>query len=75
MENIDKKNEYQNKQIPEYWIFDPENNKLFILNLVNCKYNFNEFNDNQIIIYQTFPHLKLTVKQILLSDNNIDNRS
>ncbi len=64
---IDKKIEYQNKQIPEYWIVDPEKNKISILSLVNREYEVNEFTDNQIIVSETFPKLTLTVEQILLS--------
>ena len=64
---IDKKIEYQNKQIPEYWIVDTEKNKISILSLVNREYEVNEFTDNQIIVSETFPNLTLTVEQILLS--------
>ncbi len=64
---IDKKNEYQDKKIPEYWIVDPQGNKISILSLVNSEYEVNGFTDNQIIVSKTFPNLELTVEQILLS--------
>lgn len=64
---IDKKNEYKNKQIPEYWIVDPQENKISILSLVNSEYEVNEFTDKQIIVSKTFPNLALTVEQILVS--------
>lgn len=66
-DHVNKKIEYQNKQVPEYWIVDPEENKIAILSLVNNEYEMNEFTDNQTIVSETFPNLKLTVKQIVLS--------
>lgn len=59
-----KKDEYQAKKIPEYWIVDPLTDKVLVLLLVNNRYEATEFTANQQIISFTFPKLVLTAKQV-----------
>lgn len=59
-----KRSEYAVREIPEYWIIDPELEKVSILSLVSGFYEVVEFQDNQQIKSFLFPDLVLTVKQI-----------
>lgn len=59
-----KRSEYAVREIPEYWIIDPENKKVSILLLVSGFYEVTEFTEEQEIKSSLFPQLKLTVKQI-----------
>ena len=60
-----KRCEYSVVGIPEYWIIDPEENKVTVLLLVEGLYEEIEYRDNDRVISQTFPELNLTVGQIL----------
>ncbi|EAW35297.1 hypothetical protein L8106_16209 [Lyngbya sp. PCC 8106] len=51
--------------IPEYWIFDPTQQKVVILNLVEGLYEQVELKENDRIDSQIFPELALTVEQVL----------
>ncbi|EAZ91439.1 Uma2 family endonuclease [Crocosphaera chwakensis] len=59
-----KRSEYAVREIPEYWIIDPEAKKVSILLLVSGFYEVTEFTEEQEIKSSLFPELKLTVKQI-----------
>jgi Uma2 family endonuclease len=59
-----KRSEYAVREIPEYWIIDPEAQKVSILWLVSGFYEVREFVGEQSLKSSLFPELKLTVKQI-----------
>jgi Uma2 family endonuclease len=52
------------REIPEYWIIDPEIEKISVLLLVSGFYEVTEFTGEQEIKSLLFPELKLTAKQI-----------
>ncbi len=68
--------DYEEMGIPEYWIVDyaalggrnfignPKQPTITICNLVDGEYQISKFQDNAIIISQTFPELNLTPNQI-----------
>ena len=60
-----KRSEYAAREIPEYWIVDPIENKVSVLLLVNGYYEQTEFRGSESIISQTFPELALTVEEVL----------
>ncbi|UXE58720.1 MAG: Uma2 family endonuclease [Woronichinia naegeliana WA131] len=59
-----KRSEYAVREIPEYWIIDPEIEKVSVLLLVSGFYEVTEFTDEQEIKSLLFPKLKLTVQQL-----------
>ena len=59
-----KRSEYAVREIPEYWIIDPETEKILILLLVSGFYEVTEFIGEQEIKSLLFPELKLTAKQV-----------
>jgi Uma2 family endonuclease len=52
------------REIPEYWIIDPEIEKVSVLLLVSGFYEVTEFTNEKEIKSLLFPELKLTAKQI-----------
>ncbi len=59
-----KRSEYAVREIPEYWIIDPDNKKVSILFLVSGFYEVTEFTEEHEIKSSLFPELKLTANQI-----------
>jgi Uma2 family endonuclease len=59
-----KRSEYAVREIPEYWIIDPETEKISVLLLVSGFYEVTEFTGKQEIKSLLFPELKLTSKQV-----------
>jgi Uma2 family endonuclease len=59
-----KRSEYAVREIPEYWIVDPEAQKISVLLLVSGFYDMTEFTGEQKIKSLLFPELKLTPKQV-----------
>ncbi len=59
-----KRSEYAVREIPEYWIIDPETQKVSILLLVSGFYEVTEFTEEQEIKSSLFPELKLIANQI-----------
>lgn len=59
-----KRSEYAVREIPEYWIIDPQELKVSVLLLVDGFYEVTEFTNKQKIISQTFPKLQLTVDRV-----------
>jgi Uma2 family endonuclease len=59
-----KRSEYAVREIPEYWIIDPETEKISILLLVSGFYEVTEFIGEQEIKSLLFTELKLTAKQV-----------
>ncbi len=62
---IEKKAEYEQLGIAEYWIVDPQAQLVTLLLLVNGSYQATEFTGNQQIVSPTFPELELTAAQVL----------
>ncbi|NEP57794.1 MAG: Uma2 family endonuclease [Symploca sp. SIO2G7] len=62
---IEKKQQYERRGIPEYWIVDPIARLVTVLVLVNGKYQATEFSGSQRIVSQIFPGLELTAAQVL----------
>ena len=60
-----KVSEYSVVGIPEYWIVDPTEQKIVILNLVEGLYEQVEYRGNDRIVSQIFPELALTVERVL----------
>ncbi|NES20801.1 MAG: Uma2 family endonuclease [Symploca sp. SIO3E6] len=62
---VEKRQQYENRDIPEYWIIDPQAQLVVVLLLINGRYQATEFSGNQRIISQIFPKLELTAAQVL----------
>lgn len=60
-----KRADYENLEIPEYWIVDPQENQILIHQLVNSHYRVRKHKDVERIISPTFPTISLTAAQIL----------
>ncbi len=61
----DKREQYQNRGIPEYWLINPEYQAITVLELRNGKYaEIGCFQGNNRINSPTFPSLSLTAQQI-----------
>jgi Uma2 family endonuclease len=61
----EKRLEYADRGIPEYWIIDPIAAVVLVLTLEDTKYQEQKYQGKQFIISSTFPNLNLTVEQIL----------
>ena len=62
-----KRVEYNVRDIAEYWIVDPLEQKITVCSLVEGLYEAVEFTSNDPIVSQLFPALQLTVNQVLQS--------
>ncbi len=62
---IDKRIEYAARDIPEYWIVDPIEQVVLVLNLQNGDYVSRSFTGEVTIVSSTFPTLSITAKQVL----------
>lgn len=60
-----KRTEYAGRHIPEYWIADPINQKVTVLEWVNGLYEEQVYQGNQVILSPLFPDLTLTAAQVL----------
>ncbi|MBW4615924.1 MAG: Uma2 family endonuclease [Desmonostoc vinosum HA7617-LM4] len=60
-----KRSEYAARGIAEYWIVDPQTNKIAVLTLVDGFYEATKFIGNTAIVSTIFPELQLTAQQIL----------
>jgi Uma2 family endonuclease len=60
-----KRSEYAARGIAEYWIVDPENERVVVLTLVDGLYEEAVYRDSDLIISPIFPTLELTTKQVL----------
>jgi Uma2 family endonuclease len=61
----DKRAEYAERGIPEYWIADPIAQVVLVLTLAGGEYQEQRFTGNQVIASPTFPAFALTVEQVL----------
>jgi Uma2 family endonuclease len=63
---IAKRIQYQDCCIPEYWIVDPQNQTILILELVGNSYiTFGEFKEDDLLRSPTFGQLELRIIDIL----------
>lgn len=60
-----KRSEYAALEVPEYWIVDPQENKITVLVLNEGLYEETIFTEEEIIISSIFTKLELTAKQVL----------
>ncbi len=60
-----KRADYENLEIPEYWIVDPQTNQILIHQLVNGHYRSRKYQEAERIISPTFPEITFTTAQIL----------
>jgi Uma2 family endonuclease len=65
---IDKRDEYEKRGIPEYWLVDPIAGLVILFNLVDGAYQATEFRGAQAIVSLGFPGITLTAEQILTAD-------
>ncbi|WP_392477694.1 Uma2 family endonuclease [Nostoc sp. C110] len=69
-----KRSEYAARGIAEYWIVDPQMNRVTVLILVDGFYEETRFAGNTAIASTIFPELQLTVEQVLnAGESNISN--
>ncbi|NER35971.1 MAG: Uma2 family endonuclease [Oscillatoria sp. SIO1A7] len=63
---VTKRNEYENAEIPEYWIVDPKKNRVRIYSLTGEEgYSFVDFTKGAQIVSSQFPNLVLSVEEML----------
>ncbi len=67
-----KRSEYAVRGIPEYWIVDPDQKKVTILNLVEGFYDETAFEGEQPLVSATFPQITLTPNQLLFQHDQVD---
>jgi len=60
-----KRSEYAARGIGEYWIVDPERDRVVVLTWVDGLYEEAVYQDDERLVSQTFPTLELTAKQVL----------
>ncbi|MBD2302618.1 Uma2 family endonuclease [Nostoc sp. FACHB-190] len=60
-----KRSEYAARGIAEYWIVDPQSNKITVLTLIDGLYEESIFVGNAVIVSSIFSQLELTAEQIL----------
>jgi Uma2 family endonuclease len=65
---IDKRDEYEARGIPEYWLVDPIAGLVVIFSLSGGTYESAEFRGAQPIVSVGFPDLGLTAEQILTAN-------
>ena len=63
-----KRVEYNILNIPEYWVIDPLDNSITLLQLIDDLYEAQCFTGNTLIPSPTFPELSLTADQILTAE-------
>jgi Uma2 family endonuclease len=57
--------EYADRNIPEYWIVDPDREWVVVGTLQDGAYAFKTFGQQQAIVSQAFPELIFTAEQVL----------
>jgi Uma2 family endonuclease len=67
---LDKRNQYEWRGIPEYWIVDPQDSCVTVLSMVKGNYVETIFDKSQTVVSPIFAELALTVEAILSALNN-----
>jgi Uma2 family endonuclease len=62
-----KRDEYEARGIPEYWLIDPDRAIVKIGTLSKGIYKFQDFTGDNLLVSANFPLLKLTAEQILMA--------
>jgi len=62
---VEKRSEYAERNIPEYWLIDPEASLVVVLTLDRKTYQTHEFRGSDRVMSRAFPDLMLTAQQIL----------
>ncbi|MEG4284569.1 Uma2 family endonuclease [Microcoleus sp. A006_D1] len=63
---ISKRSQYAARNIPEYWIVDPQEQMVAVLRLESGEYvEVGVFQGEQTLVSPTFPQLNLTARQVL----------
>jgi Uma2 family endonuclease len=62
---VEKRREYAERTIPEYWIIDPQRQVVVVLTLQGQVYQEQQFTGQMAIVSPTIPELALTAEQIL----------
>ena len=62
---LDKRNQYEWRGIPEYWIVDPQEGCVTVLAMVEGAYTETVFNQGDTVVSPTFPQWPLTVEEML----------
>ncbi|MEO1297985.1 MAG: Uma2 family endonuclease [Cyanobacteria bacterium J06636_16] len=65
---VEKRKQYEQRQIPEYWIVDATAQKVTILTLKGRRYAEQVYTGQDKIISATFPALELTAEQVFARD-------
>jgi Uma2 family endonuclease len=61
----EKRNQYEWRGIPEYWIVDPDQNQVVVLALTDHGYDETLFSGDVVVISPTFPQWSLTAAAML----------
>lgn len=64
-DSIEKRREYAERGIPEYWLINPERQVVLVLTLQGQTYQEQRFTGQTAIISPTFPNLNLTADRLL----------
>jgi Uma2 family endonuclease len=62
---LDKRNQYEWRGIPEYWIVDPQEQCVTVLAIVEGTYAESSFTADEVVVSPTFPNWSLTVAEML----------
>lgn len=65
---VDKRREYAQRGIPEYWIVDPMASVVWVLKLVGQAYQEQQFTRDEHLISPRFPTLELRASQVLRAE-------
>jgi len=68
---VRKRSQYEAREIPEYWIIDPNCEQITVLHLQSGKYTEAVFSGESKIQSKMFPALGLTARQILECDETV----
>ncbi len=62
---VDKRQQYELRRIPEYWIIDPVAQCVTVLVMGSTSYQEQVFEGAELVISSAFPSLQVTAKEIL----------
>lgn len=62
---VEKRREYAERGIPEYWIIDPSRQVVLVLTLQDGSYQEQHFTGEMAIVSSNFPNLNLTADRIV----------